>query len=148
VTGSGLDIVTFSLLVLTWRLNEKIATPTTVILMGCNALVGFAWRLLGPGEPIPAEAWTYLQVCIPVVVIGAPVGTWLAARSPRLLVVAILCASILVQFEAALLIIPLDPERILVICGSLAMGLSVFGMMAWAGRGSAARPPGTEREAS
>ncbi|MCG8606857.1 sulfite exporter TauE/SafE family protein, partial [bacterium] len=44
ITGSGLDIITFSLLVLSFRLSEKVATPTSVVLMGMNALVGFIWK--------------------------------------------------------------------------------------------------------
>ncbi len=40
VTGSGLDIVTFSLLVLRLRIPEVIATPTPVVLMAVNAALG------------------------------------------------------------------------------------------------------------
>ena len=39
LTGSGLDIFTFSVLTLYFRVDEKIATPTSVILMAVNALI-------------------------------------------------------------------------------------------------------------
>lgn len=41
VTGSGLDLLTFAVLVLFFRLCEAVATPTSVVLMAINALVGF-----------------------------------------------------------------------------------------------------------
>ena len=37
-------ITIFALLVLRLRINEKIATPTSVVLMAGNAVVGFLWR--------------------------------------------------------------------------------------------------------
>ena len=43
MTGSGLDIITFSLLTLGFGVCEKVATPTSVILMGINSATGFAW---------------------------------------------------------------------------------------------------------
>jgi uncharacterized membrane protein YfcA len=36
----GIDIVTFSVMVLLFRISEKIATPTSVILMALNAVIG------------------------------------------------------------------------------------------------------------
>ena len=48
ITSSGLDIVTFALLVLAFRVCEKVATPTSVILMGTNALFAVVW-----GEATP-----------------------------------------------------------------------------------------------
>lgn len=55
ITGSGLDILTFSLLVLAFRIDEKVATPTSVILMASNAVVGFWWRLQFSANPILSD---------------------------------------------------------------------------------------------
>ena len=46
VSGSGLDICSFSILTLLFRVTEKTATPTSVILMAGNTLVGFYWRVV------------------------------------------------------------------------------------------------------
>ncbi|MEM1441281.1 MAG: sulfite exporter TauE/SafE family protein, partial [Verrucomicrobiota bacterium] len=73
--GSGLDILVFALLVLGFRLCETVATPTSVVLMAANSVVGFAWRSFGGGgEPISQEIWSYWWVCVPIVAIGAPLG--------------------------------------------------------------------------
>ena len=42
LVGNGIDIITFSLMVLLFRISEKVATPTSVLLMALNAVVGFA----------------------------------------------------------------------------------------------------------
>uniref|UniRef100_A0A914D2A3 Membrane transporter protein n=1 Tax=Acrobeloides nanus TaxID=290746 RepID=A0A914D2A3_9BILA len=42
--GSGVDICAFSMLTLLFRISEKVATPTSVILMAVNTCVGFFWR--------------------------------------------------------------------------------------------------------
>ena len=45
-TGSGLDICSFSILCILFRINEKVATPTSIVLMAINTCVGFFWREL------------------------------------------------------------------------------------------------------
>jgi len=78
IAGSGLDMATFSILTLYYRVSEKVATPTSVVLMAGNAVFGTIFRLLriGGGYPPGAEAvlWKFVSVCVPIVVIGAPVG--------------------------------------------------------------------------
>jgi len=133
VTGSGLDILTFSLLVLLLRVSEQVATPTSVVLMGVNALVGAAWKgTLGAGlEPM---AWDYWWVCVPVVVVGAPLGAQFIRLCSRQFIARLLIASILIQFVAALLIIPQDPVLLGFSVVVFAAGFGGFSLMAWRGR--------------
>jgi uncharacterized membrane protein YfcA len=127
ITGSGLDITTFSLLVLRLRINEKIATPTSVVLMGVNAAVGFAWKA-GLGGGMAAEAWGYWWVCVPIVVVGAPFGAWFIKHRSRLFVAGLLYLSIGAQFIAAVLIVPLSPT---LVAFSLAIFLGGLGFFRW-----------------
>jgi uncharacterized membrane protein YfcA len=60
-TGSGVDICSFSMLTLLFRVSEKIATPTSVILMCINTWVGFYWRELMMKD-ISDLAWEYFAV--------------------------------------------------------------------------------------
>lgn len=106
ITGSGLDIVTFSLLVMAFRISEKIATPTSVVLMGVNALIGFTWKGFFASEPLAQSAWNYWYVCVPIVVIGAPLGVRFIAGRSRLFIAGFLYLSIVAQFALALSIIP------------------------------------------
>ena len=105
-TGSGLDIVTFSLLVLYFGINEKVATPTSVVLMAINSIVGFIWK--GSTTGMMPEAWGYWWVCVPVVVVGAPFGAWFIRFRSRHFVAGFLYLSITVQFLWGMLILDLD----------------------------------------
>ncbi|VDN02523.1 unnamed protein product [Thelazia callipaeda] len=81
--GSGVDICSFSILTLLFRVSEKVATPTSVILMAVNTCVGFFWRQLIMTD-ISELAWQYFQVSVPVVVICAPLGSLIASHFHRL----------------------------------------------------------------
>lgn len=136
VTGSGLDLLIFSVVVLLFRLNETVATPTSVILMAVNALVGFAWKGFGFSEmPLSAEAWDYWLACVPVVVVGAPLGAVFISRCSRSVVVGLLFTSIAVQYVAALLLIP---QTVLLVAFNLsvfAAGASLFLFLGHLGAG-------------
>ncbi len=129
ITGSGLDITTFALLVLRLRISEKIATPTSVVLMGINALVAALWQGGVRGALAP-EAWNYWWVCVPIVVVGAPFGARFIRNRSRLFIASILYASILIQSVAALLIVP-QTGRLLLFSGAIfTAGILFFRHMA------------------
>jgi hypothetical protein len=64
IAGSGLDICSFAFLTLLFRISEKTATPTSVILMAINTVVGFAYRKYGQ-EGVEYNAWCMFLVCAP-----------------------------------------------------------------------------------
>ncbi len=129
ITGSGLDITIFSLLVLRLRINEKIATPTSVVLMGINAVVGFLWKG-GVRADLASDAWNYWWVCVPIVVVGAPFGAWFIKHRSRLFVARLLYVSIAAQFISALIIIPMDRTLVLFSTGVFVSGTLLFNWMA------------------
>jgi len=132
ITGSGLDILTFSLLVLFMRVSEQVATPTSVVLMGVNALVGALWKGTRGGG-LAAEAWNYWWVCVPVVVVGAPLGAQFIRFASRQFIARLLMASIVIQFVSALLIIPQNSVLLGFSCTVFLAGLMGFSLMARAG---------------
>uniref|UniRef100_A0A7E4VNC9 Membrane transporter protein n=1 Tax=Panagrellus redivivus TaxID=6233 RepID=A0A7E4VNC9_PANRE len=80
--GSGVDICAFSMLTLFFRVSEKVATPTTVILMAINTVIGFYWRHAIMSE-VATLTWEYFEVAIPVVVVCAPIGAFLSSHCHR-----------------------------------------------------------------
>ena len=125
LTGSGIDIVVFSYLVLEHRVDIRIATPTSVVLMAGNALMGITLRLLDT-QPVDAVTWNYWLVSIPIVVIGAPLGArFIATRSYRF-VAALLCTTILVQFMGALWIVPQSFESTVLTVTTFTLGFLLF----------------------
>uniref|UniRef100_A0A914W1B8 Uncharacterized protein n=1 Tax=Plectus sambesii TaxID=2011161 RepID=A0A914W1B8_9BILA len=83
IVGSGVDVLSFSMLTLLFSVSEKVATPTSVILMAFNSQVCFFWRELIMADVSPVS-WEYLAVCLPVVVVFAPLGSMLASHFHRL----------------------------------------------------------------
>jgi uncharacterized membrane protein YfcA len=109
-TGSGIDTLTFMVLTLTFGIHEKISTPSTVIIMGINSVVGFF--LHGVVLQDIGVVWNYWLVCIPIVILGAPFGAWIASRVNRDIIILLLLALISVELVTTIWIIPFTPEMI------------------------------------
>lgn len=64
LTGSGVDICSFAVLTLLFRINEKVASYTSVLLMALNAPIGFTWRYfaVSPHE-IARQTWGLFIIC-------------------------------------------------------------------------------------
>lgn len=112
LVGNGIDIVTFSLMVLLFRISEKVATPTSVILMAINSLIGFALHTTVTGG-FNSEVQAYWMAAIPVVVIGAPAGAILCTLLNRVIIARILIGLIMIELISSLVIIPLSRELVI-----------------------------------
>jgi len=92
ITGVGIDMMIYMVLVLWCHADLKIAIPTSVVLMAFTSIVGIAAKLLlGDVQAGTLENWL---AAAPVVAVGAPLGAFvvsLIGRRPTLLVVSILC---------------------------------------------------------
>lgn len=99
LTGVGIDMMIYALLVLFYRCDLKVAIPTSVVLMAFTSVVGIATNL-GLSALAPqsysvdiAVLWNWLAAA-PVVALGAPLGAIVVERLPRaptLLIVSTLC---------------------------------------------------------
>lgn len=125
VFGNGIDICTFAFVVLKYGLSEKVATPTSVILMASNAIIGALLHTFVLGN-MQAEAVNYLLVCLPVVIFGAPFGAFVINQIGRKTIAMILIAIIIIQFISALAII--QPSFVLITfsLGIFLLGIVVF----------------------
>ncbi|EFO98556.1 hypothetical protein CRE_20224 [Caenorhabditis remanei] len=83
--GSGIDICIFSVITLLFRVTEKTATPTTVVLKGTIAVFGFYYRAVMMGD-IDIMAWRYFSVTVPISACGGPIGSFLGSHLHRQLV--------------------------------------------------------------
>jgi len=111
LVGNGIDIIAFSVMVLLFRINEKIATPTSVILMAINAIWGFFLHYFfigGFNDTVQA----YWLAAIPIVVIGAPLGALICYHLPRVVIVNFLIILIMIEFVTSLLLIPLTIQTL------------------------------------
>lgn len=117
LVGSGMDIVGFSVMVLLFGLCEKVSTPTSVILMAINAVVGFLFHQYLVGDFIEPIT-NYWLAAVPIVVVGAPVGAMLCNLMRRKTIFRILIGLVLIELVSSFLFVPLTAK---LLCHSLAM---------------------------
>jgi uncharacterized membrane protein YfcA len=100
ITGVGVDMMIYLVLVLLCHADLKIAIPTSVLLMAFTSLVGITVKsLTGTVQPGTYENWL---AAAPIVALGAPLGALVVnriGRRPTLLIVSVLCVA---QFVWAL----------------------------------------------
>ncbi len=91
VTGVGIDMVIYCVLVLLCHADLKIAIPTSVVLMAATSLIGAGTKFATTGfQPGVYENWL---AAAPVVALGAPLGAYVVDKIGR--AVTLYCVSIL-----------------------------------------------------
>lgn len=105
--GSGIDAVTFMVLTLAFGVNEKISTPTTVLIMAINSWVGFFLHgaVLQDIDPM---MWNYWLVAVQIVIIGAPLGAFVTSKVHRHVVINFLLFLISLELITTLLLVPFE----------------------------------------
>ncbi len=92
ITGVGIDMMIYAVLVLLRRADLKIAIPTSVVIMAFNSVLGVLTKNLTTGLlPGVYENWL---AAAPIVALGAPLGVFvvqLIGRAPTLYFVSVLC---------------------------------------------------------
>lgn len=124
LVGTGLDIVVFAVLVLRLGVSETVATPTSVVLMAIGSALGFALRA-SSGGPHP-EAWAYWWTCVPVVVVGAPLGARFIEGKGRRFLSRLLYGSVVAQAVGALVLLPLTPGLLAFAATTFVLGFVLF----------------------
>jgi len=109
LVGSGIDIICFSVMVLFFRLTEKVSTPTSVILMAITAIAGFMLHYFVT-DSFNTTVKMYWLAAIPVVVIGAPLGVYICSRMRNEHIAFILLFLIAIELLSSLLLIPLTTD--------------------------------------
>ncbi len=99
LTGIGIDMMIYALMVLFYRCDLKMAIATSIVLMAFTSVVGI-FSNLGLSAIAPDQyhvdidvLWNWLAAA-PVVALGAPLGAIVVERLPRaptLLIVSTLC---------------------------------------------------------
>lgn len=106
-TGAGTDMLAFIVLILAFGVDEKISTPTSVIIMGINSVIGSIMYIFVVQEV--GIVWNYWLVAVPVVILGAPLGAYVVSKIDRdVLIIAILFL-IAVELGTTIWLIPFTP---------------------------------------
>ncbi|CAD5225688.1 unnamed protein product [Bursaphelenchus xylophilus] len=131
-TGSGVDICSFSILTLLFRVSEKVATPTSVILMFLNALIGSYWRVLMQ-QGVSQLAYEYFAVSVPVVVTCSPIGAFVSSHLHRQVLA---CFVYILETLAVLGFLITGPKWTLIVAGAviIIVGFTFFYIIAKLGQ--------------
>lgn len=127
LVGNGIDMLCFSVLVLLFRVSESIATPTSVVLMAINSVVGILLHLFVLGG-VNAQVQAYWLSAVPVVIIGAPLGVFFCSRMHHLHIRYLLIALIFIELLSSLWLLTFDFALVAFSVGMLMLFLS---LMVW-----------------
>ncbi|MEM9917505.1 MAG: sulfite exporter TauE/SafE family protein [Bacteroidota bacterium] len=104
--GCGADMVAFIILTLILNSTEKRATPTTVIIMALNSIIGVVLiSIFGSWSTWAVDAW---KTAIPIVVFGAPLGAFIASKVSNLVILSALLFFISIEVVSTLWLVPLQ----------------------------------------
>ena len=133
IVGVGIDILIFITLTLGFRMNEKISTPTTVILMGLLSVVGFFYHA-AVAKDISTEVWHYWMSCIPVVIFGAPLGAFACNLIKRDHLIIGLLLLISIELISTVILIPIQKEHWLTLAVSVPVCTVLFVLLLLKGK--------------
>ena len=147
LVGTGENSVVFMVMVLLFRVSEKIVTPTTVILMTMVTIPGFLLHVFVLKDFSPT-VMGYWLAAVPIVAIGAPMGALICSHMKRHAIVLLLLFLIALEFFSTLLLVPMSRPVLWVSLATLA----VCGVIDWAMsqsrryRPETLQPPSHKRE--
>jgi uncharacterized protein len=125
IFGTGINIFTFCLMTIYYGINEKVAVPSSIIIMSIETILGFFIHA-GIVNDFQTEAFEMWIACIPFVIIFAPLGSFIVSKLPRKAIANFLNIILVVQFIGAIWVIKPNPLQI-VVCGiTLVSGLILF----------------------
>ncbi len=148
LVGTGLDVLAFTTCALLFGLDERIGTPSSVVLMALNSVYGatfaglFAPLLIPDAPGLSPQALDLWLASIPAATLMAPVGAFFIRGKSRLFVLNMLWASMVAQYVGAMLIVPGARTAPLLASSAATIGVSLvaFALLAHGRLASAARP--------
>ena len=129
IFGTGINIFTFCLMTIYYRVSEKVATPSSVIIMTIETILGLFihTQLINDFQPEAFEIWL---ACVPFVAVFAPLGAFVISKMPRKGIATLLYCILIIQFFGAMLVIKPSIIQFSLCMVVLATGIGLFGYLA------------------
>ncbi|MBK8110215.1 MAG: sulfite exporter TauE/SafE family protein [Saprospiraceae bacterium] len=99
--GTGINILSYCFMVGYYRLSEKVATPSSVVIMTIETIIGFFLHAMLI-EDFSSTSQFMLLACIPMVIFFAPLGAWTIQYIPRRRVAQLLSVVLMLQYVGAM----------------------------------------------
>lgn len=129
IFGTGINIFTFCLMTIYYRINEKVAVPSSVIIMTIETILGFFVHGAVIGD-FQQEAFEMWLACIPFVAFFAPLGAFVISKLPRKAIATFLYIILIVQFFGAIWVIKPSLPHLGLCLITLLTGLGTFAYLA------------------
>jgi uncharacterized protein len=123
--GTGINIFTFCFLVIYYKVNEKVATPSSIIIMTIETIAGFALHAFIMKDIVPQTYDMWLS-CIPIVIFFAPLGAYLVHKISRHTFTTFLYIIFFIQYIGAMIVIKPNSQKSLLSLGIIICGLIFF----------------------
>lgn len=123
--GTGINIFTFCFLVIYYKVNEKIATPSSIIIMTIETIIGFGLHTLILRDFSEKSYHMWLS-CIPIVVFFAPLGTYVMSKLSHKAFSNFLYFIFLIQYIGAIFVIKPDLAQSILSLVIIVVGISIF----------------------
>ncbi|MEV7780875.1 sulfite exporter TauE/SafE family protein [Kitasatospora sp. NPDC088351] len=120
VAGVGENCVMFLLLVLLFRVSEKVATPTTVVMMTIVSVAAFLTHVILLDD-FTGPVVGYWTAAAPVVAVGAPLGAWICTKLAPFTIRAVLFVLIGAELISTVLLVPFTPFMVAASVATLTM---------------------------
>ena len=129
IFGTGINIFTFCLMTIYYRVSEKVATPSSVIIMTIETILGLFihTQLINDFQPEAFEIWL---ACVPFVAIFAPLGAFVISKMPRKGIATLLYLILIIQFFGAMIVIKPSLIQFSLCMLVLASGIGLFSYLA------------------
>ena len=125
IFGNGVDLITFCVLTLRYGVDEKVATPTSVVLMSILTLCGFALHALVERDVSDNMYHAWLAAA-PVVLFFAPLGAFVISKWNRLAIANLLIVIIVVQLLGALYVLQPSLDHLALSTGVILAGSGIM----------------------
>ncbi len=102
--GTGINILSYCFIVSYYRISEKIATPSSVLIMTVETLFGFYLHAIVLND-FSARSFDMWLACIPLVIFFAPLGSYVIQFLPRRRVAQFLSIVLMIQYIGAMLVL-------------------------------------------
>ncbi|MBN8821494.1 MULTISPECIES: sulfite exporter TauE/SafE family protein [unclassified Spirosoma] len=125
IFGDGINIFTFCLFTLYYSTSEKIATPTSIIIMTIHTIIGFLLHVfvLQDFQPMTFQYW---MCAIPVAILMAPLGAYIINFLTREAIAKFLYITTVVQYIGALIALRPPTVVVLISFGTVVGGFLFF----------------------
>ena len=124
--GTGINILSYCFIVSYYRISEKIATPSSVLIMTVETLFGFYLHAIVLND-FSARSFDMRLACIPLVIFFAPLGSYVIQFLPRRRVAQFLSIVLMIQYIGAMLV--LRPPMLMTAISLALIFVSIFSFL-------------------